>query len=105
MHAGASPIAPVGHSELQLIRSHQADISDPRQQRVSLGQDRLEEADGGRRIAPLELPVVPGEPLRRELEAFVRACRGEATPLVTGRQGREALATALDVLAAIGTPR
>ena len=66
---------------------------------------RLEEADGGRRIAPLELPVVPGEPLRRELEAFVRACRGEATPLVTGRQGREALATALDVLAAIGTPR
>ena len=65
---------------------------------------RLEEGDGGRRIAPLDLPVVPGEPLRRELEAFVRACRGETTPLVSGVEGRQALATALDVLAAIGTP-
>ena len=65
---------------------------------------RLEETAGARRIAPLDLPVVQGEPLRRELEAFAAACRGEATPLVTGEQGRQALATALDVLAAIGTP-
>jgi predicted dehydrogenase len=65
---------------------------------------QLEDGAGGRRIAPLDLPVVTGEPLRRELEAFLCACRGEATPLVDGRQGRQALSTALDVLAAIGTP-
>jgi predicted dehydrogenase len=62
---------------------------------------RLEEDDGGRRIAPLDLPVTTGEPLRGELEAFLRACRGEATPLVTGERGRQALASALEVLAAI----
>ena len=63
----------------------------------------LEQTAGERRIAPLDLPVTPGEPLRRELEAFVRACLGGPTPLVSGEQGRQALATALDVLAAIGT--
>jgi predicted dehydrogenase len=65
---------------------------------------RLETDAGERRIVPLDLAVTQGEPLRRELEAFVRACRGEATPLVGGVEGRQALATALDVLAAIGTP-
>jgi predicted dehydrogenase len=63
---------------------------------------RLEHGEGGPRIEPLDLPVTPGEPLRRELEAFVAACRGESGPLVTGDQGRQALATALEVVAAIG---
>jgi predicted dehydrogenase len=58
----------------------------------------LQDSPDGRRIAPLDLQVVQGEPLRRELEAFLRACRGEATALVDGRQGRRALATALAVL-------
>jgi predicted dehydrogenase len=62
---------------------------------------RLEEGEGGRRIAPDPLAVVRAEPLRRELEAFVRACRGEAVPIVDGTQGRKALATALAVVEAI----
>lgn len=39
------------------------------------------------------------EPLRRELQAFLAAARGEARPaaLVTGRAGREALAVALGI--------
>ena len=45
----------------------------------------------------LDLPVVNAEPLRRELEAFVGACRGEAVSYVDGRQGRAALATALAI--------
>jgi predicted dehydrogenase len=69
---------------------------------------RLEEADGQRRIAPDDLPVDRAEPLRRELEAFVAACRGEADPLVApvvdGLAGRRALATALAVVEAIGRP-
>jgi predicted dehydrogenase len=46
--------------------------------------------------------VTSREPLRAELEAFVAACQGEAVPYVDGHQGRRALATALDVVAAIG---
>lgn len=65
---------------------------------------RLEEADGQRRIAPDDLPVDRAEPLRRELEAFVAACRGEAAPLVDGAAGRQALATALAVVEAIARP-
>lgn len=63
---------------------------------------RLVEEDEGRRILPDDLPVERAEPLRRELEAFVAACRGEKVPLVDGRAGRQALATALAVVEAIG---
>jgi predicted dehydrogenase len=69
---------------------------------------RLEEGDGAgpaspgnRRILPDDLPVTKAEPLRRELLAFVAACRGERPPLVDGRQGRRALETALAVVEAV----
>jgi predicted dehydrogenase len=62
---------------------------------------RLEEGDGGRKILPSDLPVTRAEPLLRELEAFVTACRGEKAPLVTGEAGRRALETALAVVEAI----
>jgi len=62
---------------------------------------RLEEGDGGRKILPSDLPVTRAEPLLRELEAFVAACRGEKAPLVTGEAGRRALETALAVVEAI----
>lgn len=62
---------------------------------------RLEEGDGGRKILPSDLPVTKAEPLLRELEAFVAACRGEQAPLVTGAAGRRALETALAVVEAI----
>jgi predicted dehydrogenase len=66
---------------------------------------RLEDAEGGRRILPADLEVERAEPLRRELEAFVAACRGDDSgrgPLADGSAGRQALATALAVVAAIG---
>jgi predicted dehydrogenase len=63
---------------------------------------RLEDGDGGRRILPDNLPVERAEPLKRELEAFTAACRGEKAPLVDGRAGRQALETALAVVGAIG---
>jgi predicted dehydrogenase len=62
---------------------------------------RLEEAEGRRRILPDDLAVERAEPLCRELEAFVKACRGEAAPLVDGQAGRQALATALAVMGAV----
>jgi predicted dehydrogenase len=63
---------------------------------------RLDDGDGGRRILPADLEVENAEPLRRELEAFAAACRGERVPLVDGPAGRQALATALAVVEAIG---
>ena len=50
-----------------------------------------------------KVPVVPGEPLRLELEAFVAAVRGRTRPVVDGADGRRALALALDITAAIAS--
>jgi predicted dehydrogenase len=58
---------------------------------------RLEGAAGAPQIVKAHLPVEKAEPLRRELEAFVAACRGEGGPLVDGEAGRQALRTALAV--------
>jgi len=45
--------------------------------------------------------VVPGEPLRLEIESFLQAVRTRETPVVSGKDGREALALALRINAAI----
>ena len=45
---------------------------------------------------PLEAP--DGEPLRLEFESFVAAVRGESPVVVTGEDGREALAVALGIV-------
>ena len=46
-------------------------------------------------------PVTPGEPLRLEIESFLRAVRENTPPEVTGEQARDALALALQIQAAI----
>jgi predicted dehydrogenase len=43
--------------------------------------------------------VTPGEPLRLEIEAFLDSVRTRRAPRVTARQGREALALALEIQA------
>lgn len=62
----------------------------------------LREEGAHRVIAPVPLEVTACEPLRAELTAFVAACLGERVAYVDGRQGRQALATALRVREAIG---
>ena len=57
-------------------------------------------ADGKPAIVPARIAVAQQEPLRRELEGFASACLG-GRPLVSGRDGREALALALSVRDAI----
>jgi len=52
-------------------------------------------------FAMKKLEVLPGEPLRLELLAFLCAVRDRSRPVVTGEDGRAALAVALDILAAI----
>ena len=48
-----------------------------------------------------KLPVVEGEPLRLEIESFLNAVRTREKPLVSGDDGRAALALALEVNEAI----
>ena len=58
---------------------------------------RLGSEGGERRILPEAIPVTRAEPLRRELEEFAAACRGETARVVGGAEARAALATALEV--------
>lgn len=45
----------------------------------------------------LKPPVTPGEPLRLEIQSFLESVRTRRAPLVTARQGRDALALALEI--------
>ena len=57
-------------------------------------------AAGGHPSAGLSLrkvPVEAGEPLRLEIEAFLAAVRGREVPVVSGEDGRRALALALEI--------
>ncbi len=61
---------------------------------------RTVEGGGARRLRPLggeDAPLALHDPLAYGCEAFLAAVRGEATPGVTGREGRDALALALIV--------
>ncbi len=46
-------------------------------------------------------PVTPGEPLRLEILSFLESVRTRREPLVTARQGRDALALALEIQASM----
>jgi len=46
-------------------------------------------------------PVTPGEPLRMEIASFLESVRTRRQPRVTARQGREALALALEIQASM----
>lgn len=48
-----------------------------------------------------KIPTEPGEPLRLEIEDFLNAIRTRQEPRVTGHDGRNALALALEINAAI----
>jgi predicted dehydrogenase len=48
-----------------------------------------------------KLPVTPGEPLRLEIESFLDSVRTRRAPRVTARQGRDALALALEIQASM----
>jgi predicted dehydrogenase len=49
----------------------------------------------------LKPTVTPGEPLRLEIQSFLEAVRIRREPLVTARQGRDALELALEIQAAM----
>ncbi len=52
-------------------------------------------------VERIPLEADEGEPLRLEFESFIAAVRGEAPVAVTGEEGRDALAVALQIVAEI----
>lgn len=87
--------------KLRVILPHEAYYSlDYKKQEVK--GYRLSAGRSQRGIVAADLKVEPEEPLKRELESFIAACRGGRQPMVDGRSGRRALKTALAVAAAAG---
>jgi predicted dehydrogenase len=70
-------------------------------QAQSLQAYRLSRETGSPEIVPTPVPVEHEEPLAREMADFVRCVRDRSTPLVSGEIGRDALALATEVQAAI----
>ena len=64
---------------------------------------RLDESGGARNIIRVPVAVEKKEPLRCELEHFVRVLKGEEPPEVSGEAARDAVATAQSILACIAT--
>jgi hypothetical protein len=58
-------------------------------------------AESKRGLSFAKPPVTPGEPLRLEIVSFLESVRTRQQPRVTARQGREALALALEIQAAM----
>jgi len=54
-------------------------------------------ADGLPGLSFSKPEVTPGEPLKLEIASFLDSVRSRRTPRVTARQGREALALALEI--------
>jgi len=70
-------------------------------QEKSVAAYRLSRESGRAEIVPIAVRVEREEPLARELADFGRAIRERSAPLVSGEVGRDALALAHQVLAAI----
>ena len=63
----------------------------------SVSSAQLVQSATGIEIAPRLVEVEKDEPLKAELGAFISACRGEQSPIVSGRTGAAALAAAITV--------
>ena len=87
--SGQIPVALLGQ-----IMSAQKDPTRLREIAQRLAEPPEGPAPGLRFVKP---EVTPGEPLRLEIESFLDAVRTRREPSVTGRQGREALALALEI--------
>ncbi|HVE64970.1 MAG TPA: Gfo/Idh/MocA family oxidoreductase [Thermoanaerobaculia bacterium] len=74
-------------------------------QAQSVSAVRLARESGRPELAPVVVPVSREEPLSRELADFRRAVAEGSRPLVTGEDGRDALALAEEVVRAVGEHR
>jgi predicted dehydrogenase len=80
-----------------------AAIADGRMDPAALAQLTMQGAgtNPGPGLKFVKPTVTPGEPLRLEIESFVGSVRSRREPLVSARQGRDALALALTIQASM----
>jgi len=87
--AGSIPAALMGQ-----LMAVQGDAAKLKEIAKGLAEPIAGPAPGLRFVKP---EVTPGEPLKLEIESFLNAVRTRMEPRVTARQGREALALALEI--------
>ena len=83
--------------------SHTSDEVEAHLTRLRSGQmdDAASAAHPSAGLSLRKVPTEPGEPLRLEIERFLQAVRARTTPVVSGEDGRAALALALQINQAI----
>jgi predicted dehydrogenase len=54
--------------------------------------------NGVPRIEKVDIEIIPKEPLRAEIESFVKSVRNKTSPLVTGMDGKRAIEVAYQIL-------
>lgn len=93
----------VSKDKMRKIRIFQSDayISLDYQTQEAVVYRRLLDKDGQPKIVFEPIHVKKDEPLKTELESFVQAVRDRSIPVVSGREGREALRVALEVTKSI----
>ena len=89
----------VSKDKMRKIRVFQADtyVSIDYQKQEAVVYRRLVDERGQPKIVFEPIRVEKDEPLKAELESFVQAVTQRSTPVVSGRDGREALRVALEV--------
>ncbi|MEZ5333494.1 MAG: Gfo/Idh/MocA family oxidoreductase [Thermoanaerobaculia bacterium] len=102
-NVGASRVSAAPSRQLRVFFPQSYYSLDYREQEIK--GYRLAGAGGGRSVEAAQVEVARDEPLKRELERFLAACRGEAVRWVSGEEGLRALETAHRVLAAIEAGR
>ncbi len=78
-----------------------AAIAEGRMNPAALAQLAAAGAGPGPGLSFVKPQVSPGEPLRLEIESFLDSVRTRREPRVTARQGRDALALALEIQASM----
>ncbi len=90
-------------AHLHGLRSGKGSIADDLQARSGLAAPSESQPHPSQGLSLRKVPTEPGEPLRLEIESFLRDVRTRKTPVVSGAAGRAALALALEINTAIAT--
>ena len=84
-------------AHLQTLRTGGGQIAGDLLARSGLPAEGGAQAHPSQGLSLRKVPTEPGEPLRLEIESFLQAVRTRSTPVVSGKDGRAALALALEI--------
>ncbi|MGI4758726.1 MAG: Gfo/Idh/MocA family protein [Janthinobacterium lividum] len=88
-------------AHLQSLKSGGGSMASDLAARSGLPAEGEPQAHPSQGLSLRKVPTEPGEPLRLEIESFLQAVRNRNQPIVSGEDGRAALALALEINRAI----